>query len=73
MINSTGTNRIVIDALDSIGNPSYFETIINAALSEKNLTQRIKLGQKIPKIAFLRPSNILLINLKCIPFTSKLI
>ena len=56
VINTTGTYRVVIEALDNAGNPSYAETTINAAIPEKNLTQRNATDQLNPKIAFVRPT-----------------
>jgi len=56
VINTTGTYRVVIDALDNAGNPSYTETTINAAIPEKNLTQGATADQLNPHIAFVRPT-----------------
>jgi hypothetical protein len=56
VINTTGTYRVVIDALDNAGNPAYAETTINAAIPEKNLTEGNTTDQLNPKIAFVRPT-----------------
>jgi hypothetical protein len=56
VINTTGTYRVVIEALDNVGNPVSAETTINAAIPEKNITQVKTPDQLNPKIAFVRPT-----------------
>ncbi len=56
VINTTGTYRVVIEAYDRAGNPSYAETTINAAIPERNLIQGETTDQLNPRIAFLRPT-----------------
>ena len=56
VINTTGTYRVVIKALDNVGNPISAETTINAAIPEKNITQVKTPDQLNPKIAFVRPT-----------------
>jgi hypothetical protein len=56
-INNTGTYRVVVEATDNAGNPSYAETTINAAIPEKNIPLiTAKEKKTTPKIAFIRPT-----------------
>jgi len=59
IINTTGTYRIVIQAIDKAGNVNYAETTINVPINQKNTTLIDGLGghknNTAPKIAFVRP------------------
>ena len=60
VINKTGTYRVLIEAIDNTGNPNWAETTINAPiLNEGNIdtkTNTTATIEKIPKIAFIRPT-----------------
>lgn len=58
VINSTGTYRVVIEATNNLGDVSYAETAINAAIPEKKYrtSGNTNAEPMIPKIAFVRPT-----------------
>jgi N,N-dimethylformamidase beta subunit-like protein len=57
-LNSTGTYRVVITAVDNAGNVNYAETTINTPISENRSTHNESLTKNdtSPKIAFVRPT-----------------